>query len=111
MVRILNTVLPVIMLAMLLSSREGYSQQFGRNNPNYGKFDFKVRSTPHFELYHYLKNDSLVETFGSASERWYRAHQKVFRDTFETRNPIILYANHPDFWQTNAILGSVGIGM
>jgi Tol biopolymer transport system component len=98
------------MLAMILPKKESYSQQFGRNKPNYEKFDFKIKKSPHFELYHYLKNDSLVETFSSASERWYLAHQKVFRDTFETANPIILYSNHADFWQTNAILGSVGIG-
>lgn len=96
--------------AILFTGIESRSQQFGRNKPNYEKFDFRVSTSPNFELYHYLRNDSLVQTFLGASERWYQAHQKVFRDTFPAPNPLILYSNHSDFWQTNAILGSVGIG-
>jgi hypothetical protein len=92
-----------------LSQKEGYAQQFGRNKANYEQFDFKIKRSPHFELYHYLRNDSLVETFSSASERWYDVHRTIFRDTFPDPNPVILYSNHADFWQTNAILGSVGI--
>ncbi len=95
---------------VILSEMDCYSQQFGRNKPNYENFNFRIHKSPNFELYHYLENDSLVETFSSASERWYQAHQKTFRDTFPERNPVILYSNHADFWQTNAILGSVGIG-
>lgn len=109
MVRHLKVVLGILLL-MLIFSADSYSQQFGRNKPNYENFDFKVHRSPTFELYHYLDNDSLVETFSAAAESWYQAHQKVFRDTFMQRNPIILYSNHADFWQTSAILGSVGIG-
>lgn len=110
MARNQSLVLWTMVLMMVLAGNNGYSQQFGRNKPNYEKFDFKDHKSPHFELYHYLENDSLVETFSAASERWYQAHQKTFRDTFPERNPVILYSNHADFWQTNAILGSVGIG-
>lgn len=108
MVRNSTFVLWVLML--IFSGYDSFSQQFGRNKPNYEKFDFKIHKSPNFELYHYLENDSLVETFSSAAEKWYQAHQRIFRDTFPERNPVILYANHADFWQTNTILGSVGIG-
>lgn len=100
----------LILLLALQAHTNSYAQEFGRNKPHYRSFDFKVRKSPDFALHHYLRNDSLVETFLSAAERWYRAYQPVFRDTFETQNPVILYANHSDFWETNAILGSVGIG-
>ncbi|HYC86574.1 MAG TPA: tolB protein precursor, partial [Chryseosolibacter sp.] len=95
---------------LLLIVTQSSGQQFGRNKPNYRTFDFKVRETPNFRIHHYLTNDSLVETFSDASERWYRYYQEIFRDTFPEPNPLILYANHADFWQTNALLGSVGIG-
>lgn len=85
-------------------------QEFGRNKPHYTTFDFKVASSDHFSLYHYLKNDSLVHRFLSTAERWYDYEQVLFRDTFKTRNPIILYANHADFQQTTAISGSIGVG-
>jgi hypothetical protein len=100
----------IVVIAIVVSRTESYSQQFGRNKPNYETFNFKIKRSPHFELHHYLNNDTLVETFSSAAEQWYLTHQKVFRDTFKRPNPIILYSNHSDFWQTNAILGSVGIG-
>jgi hypothetical protein len=39
----------------------------------------------------------MIKRFAQESELWYTLHQQVFRDTFKTANPIILYANHPDF--------------
>ncbi len=90
--------------------QEAHGQRFGRNKPSYEKFDFKVKHNPNFNLYHYLKNDSLVEAFSAAAEQWYHAHQHVFLDTFPEPSPFILYANHSDFWQTSAILGTVSIG-
>ena len=99
--------LPIV---FLLTGTSAHCQQFGRNKPNYETFDFKIHSTPNFKIYHYLNNDSLVATLSAASERWYQNHMVTFRDTFPNQNPLILYANHTDFWQTNAILGSVGIG-
>ncbi len=100
----------LLLLAILSSIDCALAQQFGRNKPNYEKFNFQIHTSPNFKLYHYLKDDSLVATLSNASERWYRNHQVIFRDTFPERNPLILYSNHADFWQTNAILGSVGIG-
>src|SRR5690606_29424906 len=97
-------------IIMLLFAMPAVGQEFGRNKPHYTTFDFKVASSDHFSLYHYLKNDSLVHRFLSTAERWYDYEQVLFRDTFKTRNPIILYANHADFQQTTAISGSVGVG-
>lgn len=86
------------------------AQYFGRNKAQYKTFDFKVEQTPHFNIYHYLKNDSLVTGLAQASERWYLMHQLVFKDTFKTRNPIIFYNNHADFQQTSTISGMIGVG-
>ena len=104
MVRNTNLVFLILLLTWVLSGNNGYAQQFGRNKPNYEKFDFKIHQSPNFELYHYLKNDSLVETFSSASERWYQAHQITFRDTFPEKNPVILYSNHAVFRQDYPLL-------
>src|SRR3546814_5307858 len=35
---------------------------------------------------------------------------QVFRDTFLRKNPIILYANHPEFQQTTTVQGEIGVG-
>src|SRR5208283_3630700 len=86
------------------------AQYFGRNKPSYKLFDYKVYTTPHFEIYYYLKNDSMLKRIGIMSEEWYKIHQVLFRDTFKDFNPIILYNNHTDFQQTNAIAGLIDMG-
>ncbi|HLN20627.1 MAG TPA: hypothetical protein VK213_06035 [Bacteroidales bacterium] len=85
-------------------------QYFGRNKPGYKRFNFDVVQTPHFEIYHYLKNDTLVNSVSQWAERWYNIHQKMFRDTFNLKNPIILYSNLADFQQTNAVSELMGAG-
>ncbi len=87
-----------------------HPQTFGRNKPSYRSFDFRVNKGPNFEIYHYLTNDSVVNRLSDMSERWFSRHQEIFGDTFPARNPIIIYENHPDFQQTTAISGSIGVG-
>src|SRR5246127_91321 len=94
----------------LLFSFKANAQYFGQNKVRYKNFKFKVYKTPHFEIYYYIKNDSLIKRFAQESELWYTIHQQVFRDTFRKPNPIILYADHPDFQQTTAIDGDIGVG-
>lgn len=97
-------------LILLLLNISADAQYFGRNKPGYKKFNFDVVQTPHFEIYHYLKNDTMISAISLWSEKWYQMHQKVFRDTFDLKNPIILYNNHADFQQTNTISGLIGTG-
>ncbi|MEZ4985091.1 MAG: hypothetical protein R2795_08670 [Saprospiraceae bacterium] len=86
------------------------AQYFGRNKPNYETFDFKVLESPHFDVYHYLDNDACIHSFVVQAEEWYAQHQHVLQDTIHDRNPLILYADHADFQQTNTIGGSIGVG-
>ncbi len=100
----------LLMTGCLLLGLNLDGQYFGRNKPGYRKFNFDVSQTPHFEIYHYLKNDSLVKALSRWSEKWYTMHQQVFRDTFDTKNPIIFYSSHADFQQTNAVSSLIGTG-
>ncbi|HHM20794.1 MAG TPA: hypothetical protein ENJ20_02115 [Bacteroidetes bacterium] len=86
------------------------AQGFGRNKPRYNKMEFEVLETPHFEINHYLKNKAVLEDFANWSEQWYLMHQVIMKDTFQKKNPVILYNNHADFQQTSAIGGMIGIG-
>ncbi|MDF2433944.1 MAG: hypothetical protein JWP44_3575 [Mucilaginibacter sp.] len=99
-----------ISICLLLLSIQTQAQYFGQNKVRYKNLKFKVYKTPHFEIYYYLKNDSMLKRFAQESELWYTLHQQVFRDTFKKPNPIILYANHPDFQQTTAIDGEIDVG-
>ena len=105
-----STLYTTILGAFLLAGQVASAQYFGRNKPDYGSFEFRVTQTPHFEIYHYLDNDSLVNELARSAEEWYAIHQKVLRDTFTTRNPLILYSDHADFQQTGAVSGAIGTG-
>ncbi|TDS13231.1 WD40 repeat protein [Sphingobacterium paludis] len=86
------------------------AQYFGQNKMRYKKLNFQVKETPHFEMYTYLKNDSLVKWLSKEAEVWYGMHQQVFQDTFLRKNPVIIYNNHPEFQQTTAISGEISVG-
>ena len=96
-----------IMLTFVVTAN---AQYFGQNKVRYKNEKFKVMETPHFEIYYYLKNEKMVKKFAQDAETWYKMHQEIFRDTFLKKNPIILYNNHPDFQQTTALQGEIGIG-
>lgn len=95
---------------LLLTGMQVEAQYFGRNKPQYRSFDFEVLHTPHFEIYNYLDNDTLLNQIGELSERWYRRHQLVLADTFKKRNPLIMYNNHADFQQTGVVSGLISVG-
>ncbi len=101
----------LLFAAILFISINSDAQYFGRNKPSYRTFKFDVLQTPHFQIYHYLKNDSLLNDLSKWSENWYKIHQKIFKDTFNIKNPIIFYTNPSDFQQTNAVSGLLGTGV
>src|SRR3989454_560313 len=86
------------------------AQYFGRNKVQYGSFDFEVLKTDHFDVYHYPAERAAAEQAGRLAERWYARLSKVLDHRLHGRQPLILYASHPDFEQTNAILGELGEG-
>lgn len=99
-----------ILFIVMVAALSAQAQYFGQNRVRYKNEDFKVLQTPHFEIYYYIKNDKLLRKFAQDAETWYKMHQEVFRDTFLRKNPIILYSNHPDFQQTSALNGEIGVG-
>jgi hypothetical protein len=99
-----------LLLLLIMGSFEVKAQYFGRNKPQYRSFDFEVLNTPHFEIYNYLDNDTLLNKLGALSERWYRRHQLVLADTFKKKNPLIMYNNHADFQQTGVINSQISVG-
>lgn len=100
----------IVFLLIFITCIEGSSQYFGRNKPSYRSFDYQLYQSPNFELYHYFEDDSIVNAIANTYEKWYLRHQRLFKDTFDQRSPLLIYENHPDFQQTTAIRGTIGIG-
>jgi Tol biopolymer transport system component len=102
-------VLAVSMLAFL--PVPGSAQQyFGRNKVKYDNFQFKVLKTDHFNIYYYPEEAEAVSDAARMAERWYERYARTFQHEFEQRKPIILYADHPDYEQTNAVSGFISQG-
>lgn len=102
-----NLLLGFLLMSIFFPVR---AQYFGQNKPQYEKKKFKVVETPHFRIYHYLNNPDAVYEVADESEMWYRAHFAIFQDTLQGKNPMLVYNDHPDFKQTTAIGGSIGVG-
>jgi len=78
------------------------AQYFGRNKVQYEKFDWRILKSDHFDLYFYPAESLRVRDAGRQEERWYARLSDIFRHQFD-RKSIVLYADHPDFQQTNVI--------
>ncbi len=83
------------------------AQYFGRNKVQYEDFDFEVLKTEHFDIHYYPEAREAVEQAGRMAERWYARLSRVFNHELSGRQKIILYADHPDFEQTTALLGTI----
>ncbi len=85
-------------------------QYFGQNQVRWDQFDFQVLETERFLLYHYPHHDAAIQDAARMAERWYERIARSFGFDLRERNPLILYADHPDFQQTNVIEGRIGEG-
>ncbi|MGH7535217.1 MAG: peptidase S9, partial [Gemmatimonadales bacterium] len=78
------------------------AQYFGRNKVQYTNFDFRVIQTEHFDVYYYDRERVASMDAARMAERSYARLSKILAHEFRERKPIILYASHSDFQQTNA---------
>src|SRR5688500_13519761 len=105
-VRILSGIIALILGIAAVAA----AQYFGRNKVIYENFDFKVLTTEQLDIYYYPEEAAAVQLAARMAERWYARLSKVLRHELSGRQPLILYAAHPHFQQTNALPGEVGEG-
>ena len=107
----LRRVAPALLLLLLGTPGLLPAQYFGRNKVQYTKFDFKVIQTEHFDVYFYERERVAAMDAARMAERSYARLSKVLNHEFRERKPIIIYASHADFTQTNATeVGGEGTG-
>ncbi len=102
---------PALLLLLLGTPALLTAQYFGRNKVTYTTFDFKVIQTEHFDVYYYDRERVAAMDAARMAERSYAKLSKVLNHEFRERKPVILYASHADFMQTNATeVGGEGTG-
>ncbi len=102
--------LRTLLLAMLALPLPLAAQYFGQNKVQYSAFDFQVLETEHFDVYYYPEERQAAYDAARMAERSYARLSRVLRHQFRERKPIILYASHSDFQQTNTTSGAVSEG-
>lgn len=78
------------------------AQYFGRQKVQYEDFDWRVLRTPRFDIHYYPEELEVTQDAARMSERWYSRLSRAFQHEFK-KKPLIFYADHPDFQQTNVI--------
>lgn len=106
------TIASCVLLAVLALPATPFAQggYFGRNKVQYQQFDFQVLKTEHFDIYFYPEVEEGARMTARMAERWYARLSKLLNHELRGRQPLILYASSPHFWQTNAIMGEIGEG-
>ncbi len=100
----------MLLSLFLLIPGKSYSQYFGRNKVNYEDFSFKILQSKHFRVYYYEKETNAAGNALRMLEQWHAGMKEVFGTELGPDQPIILYANHADFQQTNVTGGIIPQG-
>jgi Tol biopolymer transport system component len=99
-----------LVLCSLLLATSASAQYFGRNKVVWRSLDFHVMETPRFDIYHYPEETPGAQDAARMAERWHQRLAPLFGHEERQRKPIVLYADHSDFRQTNIIGGFIGEG-
>ncbi|HEX6589379.1 MAG TPA: basic secretory protein-like protein [Longimicrobiales bacterium] len=98
------------LMALLASASSVEGQYFGRNKVQYDDFDWQVMQTENFDVHFYPEEQLATEDGARMLERWNTRLEDAFQHRLRGRKPVVYYADHPDFQQTNVISGLIGEG-
>ncbi len=92
-------------LALAALPRAGAAQpgSFGQNKIQYRDFDWHVLKGDHVDVYYYPAAETIGRLALAYAEASYDTLSRRFNHEVETRIPLIVYASHTDFEQTNII--------
>jgi len=85
--------------------------QFGRNKIQYKNLKWQILTTPHFEIHFYEGSESFAVRTGLVLEDGYDMLSEKLHVRLPWRVPVILYASHNDFLQTNIQLSLIPEGV
>ncbi|MGH2569731.1 MAG: peptidase S9, partial [bacterium] len=85
--------------------------QFGKNKVQYKDFDWQTIQTEHFDIYYYDGEEESAFHAARMAERGYRRLSRMLNHEIPERVPIIVYASHTDFQQTNISPGLIPEGV
>jgi hypothetical protein len=90
-------------LSALPTRAHGQFFAFGQNKIQYRKLDWRVIRGPHIDLYYYPAEAGLAPAALAYAEASYDTLSVQFGHDVAARIPLIIYASHTDFEQTNIL--------
>ena len=93
-------------LLLVLTLPAGAAAQwgaFGQNKIQYRGFSWHVLRGEHVDLYYYPEEEELARVAVAYAEESYSALERRFAHAVTRRIPLIIYASHTDFEQTNIL--------
>jgi hypothetical protein len=103
--RLLRRALAALAVALAFAPAS-LSAQFGLFGPNkvqYRRFDWRILRGEHVDLYFYPEEDELARVALTYAEDSYHELEARFRRSVTSRIPLLVYASHYDFEQTNLL--------
>jgi hypothetical protein len=98
----------LLILWPAISSAQSY---FGKNKVQYESREWFILRTPHTEIFYYPEEEGLAREVAAIAESTCAEFDTTFNMTLEKPIPILLYAAHQHFQQTNAARGLISEGV
>lgn len=98
------------LLALVIPQAATGQSYFGKNKVKYKDFQWSVLETDHFEIHFYEDEYDVAIIAGRMAERAYERLSRLLEHEISKPVPVILYASHADFEQTNVAPGFIGEG-
>src|SRR5512143_869110 len=86
--------------AAVVGARPAEAQYFGRQKVQYQRFNWQVLETEKFDVHYYPAEATAAQDAARMAQRWYARLSGAFQHELK-KKPIVLYADQPDFQQTN----------
>ncbi|HET9887188.1 MAG TPA: hypothetical protein VFR10_06705, partial [bacterium] len=101
----------ILTAAFLHFASTDAAAQIGKNKVQYKNFDWKIVQTEHFDIYYYSGEEDAAMRAARMAERGYVRLSRILRHEIAENVPVILYASHTDFQQTNISPGLIPEGV
>jgi hypothetical protein len=116
--RVLPPIPAAVAVAVLLtvfassaSAQTSTVPYFGKNNIHYDRFDWRIYTTDHFEIYYYPEIEPQLERVAGYAESAYQQISADLKHDLSFKIPLILFKTHSEFEQQNVAPGVAGEGV
>ncbi|MEE8336057.1 MAG: hypothetical protein V3S48_06435 [Candidatus Neomarinimicrobiota bacterium] len=102
----------IVFICLVMMATNVQSQfYFGRNKIQYQQFDWQILATEHFDIYYYEQELEIARAAAIFAEEAYDEYKIRFDFELQKKIPLVIYANHVHFQQTNVIPNHIPAGV